>query len=445
MKLFLYVMMSAVMLSAASCKKSEPIKAVAQQPNLRTNDPVCQPFGWAKLIKHGDHERWSVESQSIVVDEGNVYAVVFLADGSNIDIDPGPGEQLVNGPARTVVKLDASGNLLWAKAFTGQFLPINLVIDAQHNVYLSSITRPMISTTPSKIFTAKYTSAGSMVWYKTIDLPLNTGTAPPYETFLGVDAQQNVYTAGYFKNYGTDFDPGPGHVFIGFTGSPNFFVQVLNSNGDFVTVRNGGEVKVKTFSVGGNGDIYTTYSQNKLPNVVYFAKKVFNGATIKTLVYDGAQGDDVLKEARDAAGNTYIFYHRRLIKINAAGVIQWNNDLGGAYKAAMTVDPAGNTYLATDYDYPIDSRLVKINTSGNLVYNKPYFNTKVGFDGLPYNRHTVLNVADIKVKQGKIYLTGKFYGMVDFDPGQGLGILYGIPGDIPIALNLYIVQNNLCE
>ena len=125
------------------------------------------------------------ESESIALDaSGNIYpAGSFMGSISKpIDFDPGPGELLISSASSTetdafVHKLDADGNLVWAKTL-GNF-------------------------------------------------------GNDYGRNLAVDNSGNVYIAGSFEQT-VDFDPGAGTNSIPSGGSWGAYVLKLYANGDFV-------------------------------------------------------------------------------------------------------------------------------------------------------------------------------------------------------------------
>ncbi len=107
-------------------------------------------------------------------------------------------------------------------------------------------------------FISKHNRAGKLVWAKQIR---GTNTSHGYSIVL--DDSSNVYTTGYFQGT-TDFDPGTGTFNllakgnIGTRGGSDIYVHKLDSNGQFVWVK----------QMGGLGsDMAWTITRNKIGNL----------------------------------------------------------------------------------------------------------------------------------------------------------------------------------
>ena len=121
-------------------------------------------------------------STSIAIDaSGYVYVAGFFEDTA--DFDPGPGVFNLNASTTWqdidifILKLDPSGNYVWAKQFGGD--------------------------------------------------------GGQYGCLIALDNQGNVYSTGHF-NGPTDFDPGPGSYVLTNNGSYNTFISKLDNAGNFV-------------------------------------------------------------------------------------------------------------------------------------------------------------------------------------------------------------------
>lgn len=128
--------------------------------------------------------------KSIAVDEsGNSYTSGIFS--LTVDFDPGPGvfNYTVYGPTFDndifILKLDSSGNFVWAKRFGG---------------------------------------TDSEMGYKIL-----------------VDAAGNIYTAGNFTSSTADFDPGMATYNLSCSGSSDIFVSKLDSAGNFLWAKRTGE------------------------------------------------------------------------------------------------------------------------------------------------------------------------------------------------------------
>ena len=127
-------------------------------------------FGTASCCEQG---------YGIAVDSsGNVYTIGTFKN--TVDFDPGAGTANLTASGfldAFVLKLDSSGNYVWAKSFTGT-----------GNVYAAS---------------------------------------------MAVDSSGNIYTTGYFTET-ADFDPGAGTANLTSNGGYDVFVSKLDSSGNYV-------------------------------------------------------------------------------------------------------------------------------------------------------------------------------------------------------------------
>lgn len=163
---------------------------------------------------------WSIDVDA----SGNVYTAGNFV--GTADFDPGIGTcMLTAGNASSgdvfVLKLNAAGNFVWAKQFTGEY-PRGITIHA-NNVYVTGMFAgttdfdpgPGVYTitatgpgTPAgnhkNQFLVKFDLSGNFVWAAHIGSTLfSQGVG------LAIDALSNIYCTGYFEGP-ADFDPGQG-------------------------------------------------------------------------------------------------------------------------------------------------------------------------------------------------------------------------------------------
>ena len=176
------------------------------------------------------------DGTSIDVDNmGNVYATGDFSQ--TVDFDPGPGVyNLVNASSYAIpyiLKLDASGNLIWAQMIDNDFSVIQgLAINYSGEVFITGHFRQTLDFDPSvstddltanetDMFLAKFSTDGVFEWSEQV-----TGPGNDYGLELAVDKYDNVFTTGIF--HGTaDFDPGAGTQFL--TSSDEGDVYILKT------------------------------------------------------------------------------------------------------------------------------------------------------------------------------------------------------------------------
>lgn len=143
-------------------------------------------FSWAKAI---GGEQWDMANDFVIDPFGNIYATGSFQ--GTVDFDPGPDSFPLTstGPAGEdifILKLDNSGNLVWARAMGG----------------------------PGRIETG-------------VD--------------IAVDLSGNVYSTGYFSDT-ADFDPGPETVNLSSAGDYDLFISKLDRDGDYIWAESMGGV-----------------------------------------------------------------------------------------------------------------------------------------------------------------------------------------------------------
>ncbi len=359
----------------------------------------------------------SDEGNAIAVDaSGNVYTTGFF-DGT-VDFDPGAGTLNLTsagtgGGDIFVQKLDAIGNLVWAKAMGGTSIDVGygIALDDSGNVYTTGYfagtvdfdpgagTANLTSVGGDDIFVQMLDSSGTFVWARAIG-----GTATDEGLGITVDASSNVYITGSFQGT-VDFDPGAGTANITAVDLSDIFVEKLNSSGEYVwakAVGGAGSNFGSGIAVDTSGNVYTT------------------GSFESTADFDPGAGTVDLT----SLGGGDIFVQ----KLDSSGNLVWAKAVGGTSTdegIAITVDVSGNVYSTgyfagtADFDPGAgtadlssaggdDIFVQKLDSSGNFVWA----NAMGGPSGDQGNG-IALDVS------GNVYTTGLFAGTADFDPGAG--------------------------
>ncbi len=263
-------------------------------PSPSTSDIfVCKldsdgDFLWAKSMGGLSND----EGNSITTDNvGNIYFTGHFL--SIADFDPSGGVfelTATGGRSPFVCKLDASGNLVWAKHFNSQGsaatgTPCSITLDASGNVYTTGFFAGMIDFDPgagtlsmthagnnsaTDAFVSKLDPSGNLVWAKQL------GSVDDEEAYsILVDAMGDVYTVGFYQST-ADFNPGPTvYNLNSVADSHDIFVSKLNSSGAFVWAK----------SIGGNSpskDIAWSMTFNSSGNICitgqFYATADFNPA-----------------------------------------------------------------------------------------------------------------------------------------------------------------------
>jgi hypothetical protein len=382
---------------------------------------------WAKSFGSSNYD----VGNSITVDaSGYIYATGEFE--LSVDFDPSPETSNITshgGGDVFILKLDDSGNFIWAKSFgsiannSGK----SISVDAFGNVYTSGDFGGTVDFDPgaavfnqsspegSGIFIQKLDASGNFLWAKTIN---NTDYNFGYS--LALDSFGNVYTTGAFRGE-IDFDPGASTYNITSNGDNDIFVQKLDASGNFVWVKTfGGTLNDIGWSitVDAQGDVYTTG---------YFGGTVdFNP--------DLSESFNIT-----SAGSVDCFIQ----KLDASGAFLWAKSYGGTLAdipSSITLDNDGNIYSigrfqGTAYFDPssgIDSLISigerdvyiqKLDSHGNYVW-------AISFGGTA----TEGGVSIKTDASGNIYSTGYFYGTADFDPDLLVNHTYTSNGERDIYI-----------
>lgn len=232
-------------------------------------------FVWAR--------RWggsgSDTAQHIAVDgAGSVHTAGSFSNV--VDFDPGPSrfDLIALPPAADafVSKLDAAGNLVWARTFAGPGYDVarGIDVDPAGNVLTAGyfeltadfdpdpvatsplVAHGLLSGPALDVFVAKLDPAGNFVWARGLG---GTGYDDAFD--LAVDGPGNVHTIGIFCGEDADFDPGPGSAVLPSAGERcEVFLSKLDAGGGFVWARaiGGPEATLwpEGIAVGDEGDLH---------------------------------------------------------------------------------------------------------------------------------------------------------------------------------------------
>ncbi len=285
----------------------------------------------------------AILSPAVAVDgSGNMY-LTGLFKGT-CDFDPGPNTaQMSSVPIDTgdvyLVKLDSSGNYVWAKRFGNSYAYTqteSVAVDSSGNVIVTGYFKDPIDFDPQDGvmdlvpesgtgggFVAKFDSSGNHLWAH------QQGTIFP-KLSVTVDGSDNVIVVG--TTGGGDFEPGPGTTNLTGDGS---FVSKFDASGNFVWAKKiGGNVQKShrpiTVAVDSSGNVYTAGN--------FDSEQDFDpGPGTANLTPQGPAG-----------------YSKFVSKLDSSGNYVWAKSVGGfnwedRANRFMTVDGSGNVYTTGQY------------------------------------------------------------------------------------------------
>ena len=347
---------------------------------------------------------------------GNIYITGSFQDVA--DFDPGTGIFPLNAGAPNtneafVVKLDPSGNLVWARQLgspSSSDEGKGIALDNNGNVITCGAFNntgdfdPGSGTynmTPASydIYISKLDNMGNFVFALQMGGP---GIEMPFD--VAVDGSGNMLTTGYYQN-GADFDPGTSNYVLNSNGGTDIFISKLNSSGNFVYAAGIGSTA--------NDKGYAISSDNS-GNA--FVAGNFQG----TADFDPGVGVYNLS----SAGGQDAFF----LKLDPTGNMQFARQVGGPMSdrgTAISIDLSGNLLCAGDFmgtaDFDPGAGTFNLSSNGFtdiyflMLDNNGNFNSAFSIgdslDDAPYAAFVNSN--------NLLHLAGYFSASPDFDPGAG--------------------------
>ncbi len=208
-------------------------------------------FVWAKSIEGNSTDN----GNTISIDpSGNICTMGYF-DGV-ADFDPSVGTYTLanfsSGYSTYILKLDLSGNFIWAKAFGagGGAVATAMALDIPGNIYLSGAFGGTVDFDPSPtmfnlvssnvdIFVSKLDISGNLIFAKKMG-----GNSQDFASSIFLDGSSNIYTTGYFMGT-ADFDPSlAGSFLLSSLGAHDVFISKLDQSGNFIAAK----------AIGGSGN-----------------------------------------------------------------------------------------------------------------------------------------------------------------------------------------------
>ncbi len=354
-------------------------------------------------------------AQAIAIDnQGNSIVVGTFKGVSSFDNNAGI-TLTSNGSADAFIcKLNASGQVLWAKSFGGinDDVPMSISCDATNNCYITgyfsgtididpgsavfNVSTPSINTENTYIL--KLDSNGNFVWGKSI------GTDRGFSVKTTNDG---ILVIGGFW-FTEDVDPGPNVFNITSAGLWDVFVLKLNFNGDFLFAK----------SMGGTGvDLGRSITTDSNNNII-IAGEMSGGGQAD---YDPGSGTAFLTSTLQS---TFV------CKLDMTGNFLWAKGIpeSGGYANKVVCDNNNNVLIVglfgntTDFDPGAgvfnlstvgfyDAYIWKLDQNGNFIWIK-----NIGANGADFGHSVTVSSA------GNVFISGEFQASfsTDFDPGPGV-------------------------
>jgi hypothetical protein len=385
-------------------------------------------FLWSPTAAHAqDDSQWAyrlgngLESQATAVSYSNA-GEVFVAGvfRGNMDFDPGPGEQVLNGgsvDSGYIAKYGPAGNLIWAQLLKGNdHIRIHdIVVDGMNQIGVVGSFRgeadldpgPELFRADSKgsddIFLLRLLPDGTLDWAWT-----GGSTDSDAGIAVATDSRFGLYITGSFE--GTMFveSDSPSYEMES-AGGDDVFAARFNNAGRLFWVR----------AFGGSDDDEPTDIALDAANNVYLVG-TFNGKADLDPTWTSID--------LQSYGNSDIF----VTILSVVGNWIWSTQLGGTGRdgnARVLAEPDGTYYVSGEFQGSGDFDRIgdggTINSRGErdvfLTRYTPQHNFEWVF-GIGSGRTDSIAGID-QDGFGSIYLLGSFEETVDFDPGPGQTLL----------------------
>lgn len=377
--------------------------------------------------------------KSIAIDDrGNVYTTGYFF--GIVDFDPGSGVYNLtsNGLLDIFVqKLDAQGNLVWAKNMGGSEDDegLSVVVDDVGSVYVAGYYQGQSDFDPNQgteirtsngladIFIQKLDSSGNLIWVNTMG---SLGDEKPNRIIL--NPQGGIYFVGSFEN-SMDFDPSI-DTFNLLASLGSTFIQKLTPQGELVWAKNFGN---------GSGSYAVSTALDKWGNIYT------NGGFLGTADFDPDTVSTFFLSATGSGLDNFIQ------KLDSSGNFIWAKSFGGSsfdFVNDIAVDDNGNVYSIGNFNDTIDFNpgvgvydlitnggsdvfIQKLDSLGDFVWAKSF-----GGVNADYGFTLCLD------QQMNLYLSGVYSSIVDFDPNLGITNLTA-SGSLDIFIQKLDVNGNL--
>lgn len=380
------------------------------------------------------------------------YLYVVGTFAGTADFDPGPGVTQLTSYGYFdifIQKLDTNGNFIWVRQIGGpkddgatiagppyngypNVIGMSLKITDQGALILAGTFTDSIDCDPSPIssywlqsgannltacFIAKLSEDGELIWAK------RSASASSKVYSSDLDSQGNIYLAGSFSFWNpVDFDPSPTGTHFRESEGYDYFIQKLNPEGELEWV-----IQYET-TVNGDG---TFLEIDSLDNIIAVGQ--FYG----TVDFDPGPDEYLLIEQNPNGNATATF----ICKLSSDGTFIWARVIQSGNVSgyqSLQIDDFQNIYLSQVFYGSIDvdptEELFMITTESSLFGT---FILKLDKEGNFKWVRTISSASPtaIHVDSQTIFLTGRYDGEVDFDPGIDIQTFSGPDDGFVLALD----------
>ncbi|HYC29718.1 MAG TPA: hypothetical protein VEB42_12890, partial [Chitinophagaceae bacterium] len=221
-------------------------------------------------------------------------------------------------------------------------------------------TSNMTSTGEYDAYIQKLDASGNLVWAKKIG-----STWSDYTLDIKTDMSGNIYIMGIFRGT-VDFDPGPGTFTMASSSSSgqDIFLMKLDASGNFAwAVQRQATEQADRYAAGGQ---FTMDNNNNIYMAYGFCDNQQNEASYRIIEKTNGSCTSIwTKQINEAAGSSFKpFLLAPAITLDAAG----NIIVAGTFRNEIDFDPDGILELSTDGSQ--NGYVLKLDNTGDLVWVK---------------------------------------------------------------------------
>lgn len=390
----------------------------------------------SKYDKDGNF-KWTKTFGGIVLDQVHSIAVdtsgfLYLTGrfDDTVDFDPGPDTALLASEGNSdlyILKLDNSGNYVWAKRIGGKEgveIGQYIKIDNQNNIIISGTYYNVVDFDPGpgvaqltnlpneNIFILKLDKDGNFIWVKNMQ-----STRYIVPSALNIDSDNNIFVAGEFSGI-ANLNPGDSVYLVSSFSNQDIFYVKLNSKGDFQWAKHILAVHDKT------SPMYSLlYSEKAIGlSILENGESVLSGMFIDKLYFKTDTGISFINSA--SISSNFI------IKYSKSGEFKWIKSFKNVFCRSIEIDKecnvysVGSIYDSVDLDPSQDSFIVKRKGLSDAYMLKLDSNGKFIWGNQWGGASSNINKTAISIdKLGNIFSVGMFKGTLDFNPDKGIEYL----------------------
>ncbi len=366
---------------------------------------------WAN---YGNNPINGIGNDIVLAPSGEVY-VVGNFTGSLTIANAGSTLMLASLSEKTfVLKCTQSDSILWGKALTdhGNF---SIAASKSNAIYISGSDK---NSLVYQIRLTKLDSAGNISWTQVLGANniVNEGQD------VCVTSKGKVIHVGYFQAT-VDFNPST--------------LQTTNLNSKYLSsgfIASYSENNNLDWAIGIKDDSTANFST---PDVLYNDK---DGNVYLSGQHQGNLSTDPTLDSLSTTLIPYGYSGFYLAKYGENQQQKWSIDIGGSgfcRSRSISTDNDGNVYVSGNFSLTVDFNpsasttnliglggkdvfFAKYDSSGSLMWVKH-------LPGIVGSANSTDELSKIVYRNGRIYLMGNFYGVVDFDPSGGIYQLDAAP------------------